>query len=848
MRSLRSRLAVLVLVALVPGFALIWHASRAEQQALARTALEDVSRLARHAAEQQGRTLDATRWMLSALAESGRIREHDRDGCEWLLRVLLPRFPQLTSILAADGTGEIFCSAVPMPRPINVGDRLYFRRAMESHAVAVGEFQVGRAHGLPAINVGHPLLLPDGHVAGVVAAAIDARHMSRQLVELGLPDGGVAYVTDRQGQVLAGTDLSPGAIPAPALLAPLLAQPDAPEELDGPDGVRRLYAFEAVAGPDGIPAFRVAVGVPVSKALGPANRILRRTLILYVLLALAAFGAAAVAGHLLLTRRIERVIAAARRLSLGDYAARTGLDRTGGELGVLAGAFDEMAASLDGLTRQHRLVLESAADGILGIDRAHRITFANPVAERLLGVPPGGALGRLLHDYLPGCAERCPACAAMDGGAPPPGDVRVVREDGSSFPAECVAAPAREQGRVVGAVVGLKDVAERRRLEVELRQAQKMEAVGQLAGGIAHDFNNLLTAILAGGELAREALDGHPARADVEEIVAAARRGAALTRRVLAFSRRSAAETRVFDVSEMVLAAEKLLRRLLGEQVEITAEVEPRCFVRADPALLEQAVVNLALNARDAMPRGGRLEIRVRRSPPGAARDPGLPAGPLVELEVADTGVGMDEATRARIFEPFFTTKPDGKGTGLGLSTVYAAVRQAGGLVRVESAPGRGTTFRLHLPAQPEPDLREVGATAPGPSRRGSEAVLLVEDDPAVRLLARRALASAGYDVTEADRPSAALEALQARGRPVDLLVTDVILPEFSGAELAAALGARQPGLRVLYLSGYAAGHLREVEAGKLLPKPFGPEELLARVRAALDAGAPAAASPRRAG
>jgi nitrogen-specific signal transduction histidine kinase/ActR/RegA family two-component response regulator len=393
---------------------------------------------------------------------------------------------------------------------------------------------------------------------------------------------------------------------------------------------------------------------------------------------------------------------------------------------------------------------------------------------------------------------------------------------------------------VVGAVVTFKDVRDRRRLEEELRQAQKMEAVGQLAGGVAHDFNNLLTAILGASQFAREALAGHPARDDLDEVIAAARRGAELTRRLLGFSRRQVAETRVFDLAEAVSGSEELLRRLLGEDVQLVARVAARSLVRADPALVEQGIVNLALNARDAMPRGGRLEIEARPldgGDPVRAGDPTLPAGPLVLLEVRDTGVGMDEATRARIFEPFFTTKAAGKGTGLGLSTVYAAVRGAGGAIRVESAPGRGATFRIFLPRCRD-DARPSASPAPL-AAGGRERVLLVEDDPAVRVLARRALTGAGYEVLEADRPSAALDLAERAGR-LDLLVTDVILPELSGSELAAELSARLPSLRVLYVSGYTGGHLdaRGVQgAGRgFLAKPFGPEDFLARVREVLDA------------
>jgi two-component system, cell cycle sensor histidine kinase and response regulator CckA len=299
-------------------------------------------------------------------------------------------------------------------------------------------------------------------------------------------------------------------------------------------------------------------------------------------------------------------------------------------------------------------------------------------------------------------------------------------------------------------------------------------------------------------------------------------------------------------VRTVVSTVQELLKRLLPEAVSLGTRVAPeRCLVRVDRGLLEQALVNLALNARDAMPKGGRLVLEARPiapDAPGRAGDPGLPAGGLVMVAVKDTGVGMDEATRARIFEPFFTTKEAGKGTGLGLSTVYSAVRAAGGVVRVESARGTGTTFRLYLPRV----LDDIAPTPPPPRRprAGSERVLLVEDEVTIRALARRALEAGGYQVLEGDRPSTALRALEMSGTSrLDLLVTDVMLPEASGGELADQLAARFPGLRVLFMSGYTGGMLEasamEAPGRAFLAKPFGPDALVAQVRELLDTPLP---------
>ena len=385
-----------------------------------------------------------------------------------------------------------------------------------------------------------------------------------------------------------------------------------------------------------------------------------------------------------------------------------------------------------------------------------------------------------------------------------------------------------------------RQVAERSRLEEQLRHAQKMEAVGQLAGGVAHDFNNLLTAILSCARMIENELpDGHAARQDAAEIVKAGERAAALTRQLLAFSRRQRLAPQAIALADVVRDVEKLLKRLLGEAVALEVVTDARGGVWADPGQLEQVIVNLAVNARDAMPRGGRLTITV--SELGAAdragvSDPGLPAGPLSVLSVRDAGEGMDAETQSHIFEPFFTTKGPGKGTGLGLPTVYGIVTQSGGAIRVRSSPGAGAEFVIYLPRHAGPL-----ADAPAPQRLrasgGRETILLVEDDDAVRAIARRALQQGGYTVLDAAGPGTAMALAQGHPRPIDLLLTDVLLPEENGLSLSRRVAAVRPGLRVAFMSGYTGDALGAEfpTTVPFLPKPFTPIALLVTVREALD-------------
>jgi PAS domain S-box-containing protein len=410
------------------------------------------------------------------------------------------------------------------------------------------------------------------------------------------------------------------------------------------------------------------------------------------------------------------------------------------------------------------------------------------------------------------------------------------RSDGALRRCLCYAQTIRdEQQRMVAFVGTVIDVTERTELELQLRQAQKMEALGRLAGGVAHEFNNLLTVILGHAQLlARER-----GRDELRAIVQAAEGAAELTRNLLSFSRQAVRAPVRLDVDEAVAAVTKLAARVIGEQIQLVAERPPgpaKRMVRADPSQLQQVLLNLALNARDAMPGGGVLRMRTGEQlldAERASRIPGARPGPHVVLEVSDTGVGMDEQTKARIFEPFFTTKAAGKGTGLGLAIVYGAVRQSGGTIEVDSAPGRGTTVRIFLPADVgEPAV--VPAPTPTPVPRGTGTVMVVEDDVEVAALVARVLGDAGYTVRVAHDATHADELWRAHGRATDLLITDVVMPERGGAQTARLFRQQRPTLRVLYMSGYAPAQTGDPAPHDWLEKPFTPESLLERVQAAL--------------
>jgi nitrogen-specific signal transduction histidine kinase len=401
-----------------------------------------------------------------------------------------------------------------------------------------------------------------------------------------------------------------------------------------------------------------------------------------------------------------------------------------------------------------------------------------------------------------------------------------------------------ESGRKPGFVVVTHDVSDRREMEDRLRQGQKMEAIGQLAGGVAHDFNNLLTAILGYSDWLDRELAGDPRRGQVTEIQKAAERAADLTRQLLAFSRRQDLRPAALDLSELAADLVPMLRRLIGEQIEIVEET-PRGLpaIMADRSQIEQIILNLAVNARDAMLDGGRLTIRVGETWL-QEHDPvivgGVLPGPYALLEVADTGMGMSAETQRRVFEPFFTTKDVGRGTGLGLSTVYGIVKQMGGAIEVDSELGRGTIFRLYFPhAAVSVAAKPMDPATHEPST-GRETVLLVEDDADVRTYMVRVLEAQGYHVIAAEHARAALAATQATQTHIDLVISDIVMPGSTGPELVRLLGEQQPHLSALFISGHEeavlARHAGAVSDVSLLQKPFSSTELLMKVRQILSA------------
>lgn len=494
-------------------------------------------------------------------------------------------------------------------------------------------------------------------------------------------------------------------------------------------------------------------------------------------------------------------------------------------------------------------ILEAAGEGLFGLTAAGRFSFVNPAGATLLGYAPAELMGLDAHALLhpTGCAAGgCALRLALSQGLAHHGLTESFhRRDGSSFPVDYICTPMSDQGRITGFVVTFQDVSERRSLEAQLLQSQKMEAIGRLAGGVAHDFNNILTLIQGYGELLLEALRAQPeAQASLQVILDAGQRAATLTKQLLLFSRKQPVQPKLLDLNSQIQRLEQMLRRLIGEDVQLQTLLEsglPPTLL--DPGHFDQVVMNLAVNARDAMPRGGILGLRtstVILDTPYLSWHPEMQPGNYVMLTISDSGCGMNAETLERIFEPFYTTKTEGQGTGLGLATVYSIVKQNQGQIFVYSEPNEGTVFKLYFPANSGQAELPEPVEAPAQRVEGHETLLVVEDDPDVRRLICNVLEDSGYRVIQAINGREALELCQNGRQPPDLLLTDVIMPEMSGAELGKLLGESYPALQVLYMSGYTndllARHgLAEADVN-LLEKPFTPGRLLEKVRQMLAA------------
>ena len=773
-------------------------------------------------------------------------------------------------VLTPDGRA-IGSSRRPAPAPgsVTADDRSYFQEVLRTRAPVVSAPLRVRPSGSWAVVFAQPVLGPDGEVTAVMQGTMHLTTLAGLMSGGSLPRGALVTVVDSSGIILARSQDADRWVGASARApgAPATVEQDSvATEMFGVDGVRRLTASTPAAS---VP-WHVQVGVPSDVAFASVARVVRRDLILTACTAALAL-LLAVAFARRFTRPLDALAANALAIASGDYERRASVTGSSRELTTLAQAFDTMAATIAARTeqlhqseRRYRTLFDTTPIPMFVFARdTLRLLAVNQAALNQYGYQRSEFLSLRATDLRPP-EERLRLHLALrkldeipDDGSPITAGLWLhKRRDGSLLEVEIFSVTLTYEGQPARLSTAI-DVTARRRAEraladsqERLRNAQKMEALGRFAGGIAHDFNNLLTGILGYCDLA---LDDLPAesesREDVVAIRSTAERAANLTRQILAFSRRQMLQPVMLDLNVVVHDMEVILGRLMEHHVTIELALAPSLSpVMADRAQLEQVILNLVLNARDAMPDGGKVRVEtgeVEIAPETAVDDTqgtGPGAGSWVYLAVHDTGVGITSAIRSQILEPFFTTKERGKGTGLGLATVDGIVQQSGGVLRVESVPRVGSTFRIFLPrvsgTLPATTTPEAHAQAPRPHAT-TATILVAEDEETVRSVVVPALRRAGFAVLAARDGHEAVAMAINHAAPLDLLLTDVVMPGMMGHELARRLRRSQPGLRVLLTSGYTDDEqiFRELDSNGLafLPKPFTPAQLVARVRALLD-------------
>ena len=848
--SLRFRLLLAVLVPFVAAASLLSYETLDRRAYAVRHSRDQVKELLSLAATQEKQGLDQAHHLLAVLSQVTCVRRLDVSECNALFAELIAQNPRYTNIALIGPEGDALASGIPLTETVEARSRAWYQRAVKTRRFAVGDYIVGRVTKRPSIHVAQPMLAPKTEeVTAVLMAAINLDYLAG-LLPTKLPEGSSAYVLDSTGTVLArgggAASVGPG-MPYPH--SGYLQIADLAEDETILYGARELRIGDAET------PLRVALTVPTASVLRNSNAMVNRAITALAVLAILSL-AVWIVGDRFVVRRTQALVRVTRDLGSGHLEVRAPVPYDRGELGELERAFNAMADSLqrreialvesEGRFREIAETVQEAfwvasADGL-------RIIYLSPAFEQIWGRPVSwleGRVERLFETIDPEDRARVEASFAKLAEGDFREEFRIKRPDGETRWIFSRAFPVRNpDGSVVRVVGSSEDITERKGIEDQFLQSQKMEALGRLAGGVAHDFNNLLTIISGYADI----LLGDPkldeeTRHHLSEITASSRRASSLTRQLLAFSRKQIVQRQAVDLNESVRRMEDMLRRLIGENIKLVVEkADDLGTVMADPGHIEQTVMNLVVNARDAMPRGGTIRIEtanVELDEAYAREHSGVTPGRFVMFAISDTGIGMDAATRARLFEPFFTTKERGKGTGLGLATVYGIAKQSGGHIWVYSEPGRGSTFKIYFPRATTDQVEAEPRALAGSIRGGSETILLVEDDPNLRQLIRNSLQSRGYAVIEAADGAEAERVSDLYAGTVHLLLTDSVLPNLSGPALSRSLTKRRPDLKVLFMSGYTDANAFEqagVEVGRaFLQKPFTVDAMARKVRDVLD-------------
>jgi PAS domain S-box-containing protein len=856
---IKYKLTSIILIILIPilGYS-VYHYFDIIEQSKAQIKSHNLE-IASNIAKDLTVIIDGSFRILSTLAVHPAVQARDPEECDRLFAKLLPSYPDHLNILMADMHGYNRGSGVKTPgvRLLNYTDKPWFITAHKGTPV-VGDLHLSKLFKTPAVMIAMPLKNNQGRQIGVIGLPLSLPMLSKKLLTTwNLPERSTITVIDSQGNVLVDTyhEANIGTnIHAESIVQKALSANAGSTEDTCYDGIRRLHSFSSVPGS----GWKVIVGVPARQAYSNAYTMGGRYIVILLFVSLIALGLSLVLS-MRITRNLSSLVHGLGEIERGNLSftlTLTGHD----ELMDVAGSFNrmvlkrkEMESAVQRSEEFLSSVLEGIGEGVVVIDRDYRIISANKGYCSQVKMSCDDIIGKhcyeISHHIDEPCHEKENACdcavkKCFETGEPYRAVHTHYDKAKTPFYIETNAYPLKDAaGNVISAIETLMDITEKRALEAQLMQAQKMESVGLLAGGVAHDFNNILTAIIGYANLLRMKMEKNSQPAVfVEQILASAERAANLTRSILAFSRKQIIDPRPVRLSEVITRLQKLLLRIIGEDIELrTFMPRQETAILADAGQIEQVLMNLCTNAKDAMPDGGILMMEtefVEFNEEYVKRHAFAKPGKYMALSVTDTGHGLDENTKERIFEPFFTTKETGKGTGLGLSIVYGIIKQHSGYINVYSELGKGTTFRIYLPTI-EKDAAALAVPALPPVIGGTETLLLAEDDTAVRELSKNILEEYGYTVILAEDGEDAAAKFIANPGSIDLLVLDVMMPKKSGKAVYDEARERKPSIKALFMSGYTANMIHKkgiLEAGiEFITKPFSPNAFLRKVREVLD-------------
>lgn len=864
--KLRHRLLSIILLVLLPSAIIIAYDVYAARSQQIDDAQRQGQQVARAIVSSQERIVSHVEGLLELLVRVPQVRRYAEPDCSEILSEIVRSQPRYSIIQVVSTTADVLCTSNPDSKANNYADRTWFKRALVSSGFTVGDYVVGKVSKRPVLGFALPMTDGAGKMTGIVYASVNLEWFVQHEVAPALPDNADFTLIDGAGLVMArypdGKEWSGKSAAATPLFAELQkvdVQADIKAaDLDG--GTDLFHLLKLQSSSTAAPIY-IAVGLAIDDNMRAINQstIIKASLLLGIaaVLALITYFMSA----RMISRPVQTMVDLSSRIARGDLSVRSGIDHDAGEFGTLAHGLDTMAQALEQNQQQlleqqryMRAVLDNTSEMILGFDNDGMLTFMNATA-RTMGLPDEKVSFKAIvalydgifdSNMVPMAFEDVPLVRVMNGESV--NNAEVMARLAKDEPVRTMLVNGQpihdEKGRRLGVVIAVRDITALRATEASLRQAQKMEAVGQLTGGVAHDFNNLLSVVIGNIDTLLPHLKAPDDIDLANEALNGALRGAALTRQMLAFARRQALDPKNIDLAQHLPQIATMLRRTLGENIAVTSHCASDlwpCLV--DAGQLDSVLLNFAINARDAMPSGGNLTIEasnIHLDGQYAATNAEVTPGDYVRIAVTDDGQGIPPEILGRVMEPFFTTKAPGQGTGLGLSMAFGFAKQSGGHLKIYSEVGHGTTINLYLPragmGTEQPAAGRIESTS---LPKGRETILVVDDNEAVRKTAARQLDDLGYQVIEAANGHDALDLL-ARGNGIDLLFSDVVMPGgLSGFDLAAKATELYPALRILLVTGFAEAAIKNSAAKgadvQLLSKPYRRQELAERIRKMLD-------------